>query len=144
MLSFNSFAETPYTMVFQAKGLKAIPKFDENGIHSETGTLYGPDGYDQNGFDSNGLDSEGYDSYGFSAKICKYNSGSSYYSYTVGVSRPGYKFYYNGQYIAAYVGSNGVIRNENKYTVGQRMKNCGQQYSTCYFATCMQTPKPTN
>lgn len=34
--------------------------FDENGIHRDTGTEYGPDGFNSEGYDENGYDSDGW------------------------------------------------------------------------------------
>ena len=42
--------------------------FNPYGIHHETATLYGPDGFDKHGYDREGYDREGYDFQGYNRR----------------------------------------------------------------------------
>ncbi len=42
--------------------------FNPYGIHHETATLYGPDGYDKHGYDREGYDRKGYDFQGYNRR----------------------------------------------------------------------------
>lgn len=125
--------------------------FDENGINNITGTIYDPDGYDVNGFNESGInketgtvyDPEGYDKNGLSSKECAFNSYTTSYSYTVGVSNPSYYAEWENLAIStSYTfGSSGQIRGEYFYSRGNRYSPSCQQYSTCFFYICRQKIK---
>lgn len=117
--------------------------FDENGINNITGTIYDPDGYNVNGFNDVGInketgtayDSDGYDKNGLTTKHCVYNSYTTSYSYTVGVSNPSYFAEWDSMPISSSsnFATSGQIKGEYFYSRGSRYSTSCQQYSSCRF-----------